>query len=59
MSGEHHGTVIVFSNSYSWHMLPYLAMEFDRLYFIHTDMKESAEIYLDALHPDLVIEALN
>ncbi len=54
---KHYGTVMYISNSFSWHIIPYLAMDCDRVYYVpFTDREKSSE-YVAVLRPDLIIEA--
>ena len=57
MDGDHHGTILYVSNSFSWHVIPYLAMECDKVYFLHIDEKDHADEVIRMLQPDIVIEA--
>ena len=56
MDDTHYGTVLIISNSYSWHLIPYLAMECDKIYFLSNGEKEITERFLSYVKPDIVIE---
>jgi len=57
MDYDHYGTVLYISNSFSWHIIPYLAFDCDKVVFLHIDAKESAAGIMEQIRPDVVIEA--
>ena len=59
MDTPHYGTVIYVSNSFSWHVIPYLAMDCDRIYYVPYTKKEYVATYAKAIQPDIIIEAMN
>lgn len=57
MENEHSGTILYISNSFSWHIIPYLAMDCDKIIFLHIDAKDKVEEIIANTKPDVVIEA--
>ena len=57
MDTDHYGTVMYISNSFSWHVIPYLAMDCDRVYYVPFADKEKISEYVAVIQPDLIIEA--
>jgi len=57
MNYDHPGTVLFISNSFSWYIIPYLALDCDKVIFLHIDAKECAPDIIERVRPDVVIEA--
>lgn len=51
------GTVLFISNSFSWYIIPYLALDCDKVVFLHIDARDCAAGVIEELKPDVVIEA--
>ena len=54
---DHSGTVLYISNSFSWHIIPYLVLDCDKVVFLHIDAIDCAEGIIERIKPDVVIEA--
>lgn len=47
--------ILVCSNSFCWHLVPYLALDTDYVDYVYNITPEQMEYYINALSPDMVI----
>ena len=47
--------ILVCSNSFCWHLVPYLALDTDVLDYVYNITPEQMEYYINTLSPDMVL----
>lgn len=52
---NNHKRILVSSDSFSWHLLPYLALDTDTIDYVYKMTPEQMEYYVEELQPDMVI----
>lgn len=55
METKNQKRILVSSDSFSWHLLPYLALDTEYIDYVYKMTPEQMEYYIDTLQPDMVI----
>ena len=55
MPVNNHKRILITSDSFSWHLIPYLALDTEYVDYVYKMTPEQLEYYIDELKPDMVI----